>query len=119
MVTVNSDFWGPGYSLQNANSTFRKNLARDFLRRFNLKDRELLRTLTGAAAGSTATKTVKRVAHSLVELGGKRTVEDLTLVNRATTAADVTDLKANILAYTSQPTTYARDKAKIGSPEWN
>lgn len=56
--------------------------------------RELYDTLLGAAAGGTAALTQSRVQHSTTELGGKRTVETQTLINRATTAGDVTDTKA-------------------------
>lgn len=55
--------------------------------------RELFDTLVGAAAGGTAELTQSRVAHSTTELGGVRTIETQTLVNRATDADDVTDLK--------------------------
>jgi hypothetical protein len=115
MTTSKSDFWGGSYAQVNTNSTMRKWEARLLSRRMNLKDRELVRTLLGAAAGSTATKTYKRIVHSLTELGGKRLMETVTLVGRATTSADVTNLNAKIFAFASTPTTYAYDKARQGT----
>lgn len=60
------------------------------------KAKALLAALIGAAAGGTATGTTARVEGitSVNGLGGKRNVETVTAVNRATTAADVTALKA-------------------------
>lgn len=112
MSTVSySPTWGGSYSPVNNNQPMRKLVAQRLNVVGFMKDRELLRTLLGAAAGSTATKTRSRVAHSTTELGGKRTIETQTLVNRATTSGDVTDLKAALLAYDSKPaaTTYPRD----------
>lgn len=115
MTTSKSDFWGGSYAQYNVNSTMRKGIARVLDRRMNRKDRELMRVLLGAVAGTTATKQYKRIVHSLTELGGKRLMETVSLVNRATTAADDTDLSANILAYSSRPTTYPKDKARLGT----
>lgn len=78
--------------------------------------RELFRALTGAVAGTVATKTITRVQASS-ELGGKRAIETQTLVNRATTAADVTEFKDNFLAMTGK-TTYGSSPVanKDGNP---
>jgi hypothetical protein len=76
--------------------------------------REILRTLDGAVAGTTATKGLGRV-ESNVELGGKRTIENESLVNRATTAADVTETKADLLSLSAR-TTMASPANKDGNP---
>jgi hypothetical protein len=55
--------------------------------------RELLDELIGATAGATALVAVKRVAHSTTELGGLRTIETRDMINRATAAADRTQLR--------------------------
>jgi hypothetical protein len=60
---------------------------------------KLLIATIGAAAGGTATATYSRVAPSVLSsdpsmYGGLRSIETKTLINRATTAADVTALKA-------------------------
>lgn len=111
-ITVKADFWGNNFAFIQDQSNFRKIIARMFNLKENRRDRALLNSLVGAAAGSNATATLKRVQHSRTELGGKRVIETETLVNRNTTAQDVTDLKAKILAYRSQPVSYPTDKAK-------
>ena len=57
---------------------------------------EILLTLTGAAAGSTALVANKRVQHSTSELGGVRTIETENKINRVTTSADVTAMSAMV-----------------------
>lgn len=63
--------------------------------------RRVMRVLNGAAPGSTATETYSRVAaatpFNTLSGGGARTVETVTEVNRATTAADVTYVNTNII----------------------
>ena len=66
----------------------------------------LLFTLIGAAAGGTATKTYARVSTpvgpnqtvpttvSVVDMGGLVPIETVTVINRVTTAADITYLKS-------------------------
>lgn len=115
MTTSKSAFWGDSYAQVNTNSTMRRGIARLFNQKMNQKDRELIRTLLGAVAGTTATKQYKRVVHSQTELGGKRLTETVTLVNRATVAGDTTDLKAKLFAFSSRPTTYPKDKARLGT----
>lgn len=81
-----------------------------------LASREIMRTLLGAAAGATATKQLKRVEPN-VELGGKRTIETETLVNRVTTAGDVTQMLADFLSLSAR-TTYGSSPVanKDGNP---
>ena len=54
------------------------------------KRKGLMLALNGAAVGGAASVNRKRVAHSLTELGGVRTIENNYLVNRNTAAADET-----------------------------
>lgn len=79
--------------------------------------RELLHTLIGATAGGTAAMTHKRVrAERDLEanvLGGARTIETYTSINRATTAGDVTALK-NAVELPSRVTSYPADAAGNG-----
>jgi len=56
--------------------------------------RELLDTTIGAAAGSAASLTYKRVKHNTSELGGVRQVETRSVISRNSSAGDVTTLKA-------------------------
>lgn len=84
----------------------------------------LIANLLGNAAGDTVSATYARVAGStdtashlpadVVTLGGARTIETVTDVNRATTAADVTELKrwfsnALLSRNITQPTVYGAD----------
>lgn len=80
-------------------------------------EREILRTLDGAVAGAVATKTRARITNS-TELGGLRTVENVNLVNRATTAADVTRTKRDLLslsAITTMASPFNGDRNPLGT----
>lgn len=110
-IVVKSDFWNDSYSFIQDQSSFRKQIARLFDRKQLRKDRELIVELLGAAAGETASATLKRVEHSTTELGGLRTIETETLVSRATTAGDDTELTADYFTYSSRPSTYPTDRA--------
>lgn len=65
--------------------------------------RATMLALDGVVAGSAATKTNSRIAAD-VELGGKRTIETETLINRNTVAADVTEINADLLTLTTRTT---------------
>lgn len=110
-ITVKSDFWGDSYAFIKSKSSLREVIAQLLNVKSMRSDRALLSTLLGASAGSTATATLKRISHSQTELGGVRPVETETLVNRATTAADDTELTAALLTFNSQANAYPVDKA--------
>ena len=63
--------------------------------------RERMETLNGVAAGSTASKLNKRIV-AAEELGGVRATENETLVNRATTAGDQTEINEDVLALSTK-----------------
>ena len=63
--------------------------------------RELMLTLNGVAAGQAALATRSRIAAS-EELGGARTIETETFVDRVSAAADVTDIAADLLSLSSK-----------------
>lgn len=65
--------------------------------------RQIMRTLDGVVAGSTATKTLSRIENN-IELGGKRVVETETLISRATVAGDITIINADVLSLTARTT---------------
>lgn len=65
--------------------------------------REIMFVLTGAAPGATATKNYT-VVGAREELGGLRPIDTSVLVNRATTAADVTEIQSEILRYATKGT---------------
>lgn len=65
--------------------------------------RAVMFALLGAAPGGAALKTRARVSPS-TELGGVRAIETINLVNRVTTAADVTELKFDLLQQSANST---------------
>lgn len=83
---------------------------------------ELFDSLIGAASGGTAAATHKRVSGESVtpvqvgQMGGARTIETVTDINRATTAADITALKEMTFGVKARPATYARDLSGNGGP---
>lgn len=61
--------------------------------------RRVMRALLGASVGGTATETVARVSAPAGltqnnQLGGARAIDTITIINRATTAADLTAMQA-------------------------
>jgi hypothetical protein len=68
-----------------------------------LANRAIMVALMGVAPGATATKNYTRVAAS-AELGGVRAIETQALVNRVTTAADVTEMVTDYLTMTTRTT---------------
>lgn len=107
-VTVKGGFWGElgGLTLFNRN-TLNRRIARLFGRPSMRKQKELALELNGAAPGATALATHKRITareNAEGQLGGKRTIETVTDVNRNTTAADETQIDVEILTYDLDPT---------------
>ena len=99
MPTYNSPLFDNSFPLRTTKFAGDRVLANMF--RGADKRAALMKALNGAAAGGTATATRKRVQHSQSELGGKRTIETFTLINRATTATDET-IGDTILSPTSR-----------------
>jgi hypothetical protein len=75
--------------------------------------RRVMTTLLGAVAGTTATQTKKQVQHVTGAPGGVVPIETINLVNRATTAADITAFNA-LFFRTHYPATYAPDLSGNG-----
>lgn len=82
------------------------------IERGQLAQRAIMVALMGVAPGATATKTIGRVV-AAVELGGLRPTEVQTLVNRATTAADVTEMTTDYLTLTTRTTFGASPPANL------
>jgi hypothetical protein len=79
----------------------------------------LLNVTIGAVAGTTATKSRARVKHNsggAGDNGGKMQTETFTPINRASTAGDVTALKALFAGVRKQPSPYPRDLSGNGGP---
>jgi hypothetical protein len=78
--------------------------------------RARMSALDGVVPGSAATKTYTRVV-AAEELGGVRAIETQTLINRNTTAADVTMIEADINTYRTRNTFGANPPANLdGNP---
>ena len=98
-------------------------IARLFKHETQREAKAALLALIGAAAGGTATSTYKRVSTptgpsattpvpmQLDALGGNRTIDTVTVINRATTAGDISylkdlfdgDLSASSITYPTDP----------------
>lgn len=74
---------------------------------------QLFYTLLGAATGVTATKTKKQVQGQTGSPGGPQIIETITLVNRATTAADLAAFQA-LLLRSPAPASYIADLSGNG-----
>lgn len=101
VATIKGGFWETNgvaaLSSMQGVGPWRRTVAQAFGKKGLLGSRELFRVLTGAVAGTNATKTYSRIQAS-TELGGKRVVETETLVNRVTAAGDVTEFRHDFLA---------------------
>jgi hypothetical protein len=82
----------------------RSDAAKQLGTRTNYALRQIMYVTAGAAPGATATYTYPLINASTSELGGKRVVVQTSLVNRATTAADVTEYKNDILRWSTRTT---------------
>jgi hypothetical protein len=119
-ATVKGGFWPENgvSSLTGASTTNaqKRRAATALATKGNRALRELAETLNGAAAGSAALKTQGRIEAN-VELGGKRTIESETLVNRNTTTADRDELNSDVFSLTSKTTFGASPPAnRDGNP---
>lgn len=85
---------------------------------------ELFDTLVGAAPGSTALAQSRKVQAETVtptqlgQMGGNRAIETRNHINRATTAADVTEIKSYVFGVRRRPATYVRDLSGNGGPTY-
>jgi hypothetical protein len=95
-----------------------RNLVANHMRKYGMaKDRAILNVLIGATAGSTATLSRSRVTATAggENLGGSRAIESASIINRATTAADVTAMKDYLSNIDDRKPTYAVDLAGNGA----
>lgn len=113
--------YGQPYALTGSRDDTRRVVAMAFERRA-LRDLSAIAiALNGAAPGGNATATYKAVtaqAYQGVDMGGIRPIGTNTLVNRNTTAADVTALNA-LFDGIFAPTSYPADKGGGGGGKLN
>jgi hypothetical protein len=110
-----SDMWGPdGHSLLVGKSPRRSGLSVIFAHRFGRAFGAIIKQLVNGNVGGTATATHTRILAKEADgsFSGARTIETVNLVNRATTAADQTEISNVISRDTSA---YTRDLSGNGS----
>jgi len=116
--------FGENYSLLIDKNPLRKRLARVMRRKSNLVLGEVLTTaLADSTPASTASVSRKRVDAGTADPGnptvngGKRVIENESLINRAITSADIADINLLIAGGSeakTAPATYAVDKSGNG-----
>jgi hypothetical protein len=90
---VKSAFWNDNYPGPiSERNLLEPRIGRALNRPGNRVLKELFLTLVDGAVGDTALASHKQIKHSTTELGGLRTIETVTDINRATVAADITKL---------------------------
>lgn len=105
-ATVLGGFWptnGVSSMTQYGKGGQRRIIAEILNKKSNLALRALMVALDGVAPGAATAKTLTRVANS-TELGGVRTIETETLINRVSAAGDVTNINADLLTLTTRTT---------------
>ena len=123
--TAYSNFWNDSYSLLVAKPSARKRLHRFALNTRSMrKQKELMLTLNGAAAGSAAADSYSRVQHArangyagqgAANGGGLVSIETVTIVAANTAAADKTDIDTMLTTEgKSQVATYPTDASGNG-----
>ena len=103
-MVMYSTFWGlatGSYSLQNNRPSSNRKMTHMHRSQNQRVNKALLLGLLGATSGSNVTDTRNRIQAiqtigSIDNRGGKRVIETVSLINRNTTAADVTAMKALI-----------------------
>ena len=121
-ITSSAGFWGvisDQYALSANKPGFQASISRALGRSAFRGNREILRTLLGAATGNAASDTYKRAEAPVgltasQQLGGSRTIETVTVVSRNTTAADLTYMQAMTDRFFIAPITYVADLAGNG-----
>ena len=112
-----SEFWGPkanDYSLLVNKDPMRNQIKRQVNTEGFRVNSNLFNSLIGATSGSgTGAITNKRVGAPGAIDGGKRTIDTVSVINRNTTAADVTSLKEMTFNVKRSPT-YPRDRSGNG-----
>lgn len=96
-----------------------RNLARILARKNGFRKlRELFDTLIGAASGGTAAASFARIEND-ADNGGVRTIETVSVINRASTADDITALKEIVVNVKRYPDPYVVDASGNGGPAFN
>jgi hypothetical protein len=114
LSTGGTDAAANGYVYNNGITQGDSDLARIFRNGAKgLVLRRLMTTLLGAGVGATATENKKQIKWEQGSPGGLIPIETVPLVNRATTAADVTAING-LLFRSVSPVTYVADASGNG-----
>lgn len=115
-ATVLGGFWpaqGVGTLTQvNGEGAGRRKVRRELGEQTLWKLRALMAALNGVAPGATALKVIGRITPT-EELGGLRPIANVTIINRATTAGDVTEIATDVLSYATLNTFGANPPANL------
>lgn len=115
-VSGYSSFWGNpanSYQLLVNKAGVMAGASRVLARQGMRELRALMLALNGASAGGTASRTVSRVLHSTN--GGAKSIETVTVINRATTANDKSFVDDVLNRFTNAaPSSYPVDASGVG-----
>ena len=104
VATVLGGFWpqqGVGTYTQVSGRGEERRIVRQSLGGMGLlRERAIMTALNGVAPGAVASKTIGRITET-GELGGLRPIAAVSLINRVTTSADVTEIQNDLLSETT------------------
>lgn len=100
------------------NAKDHRRIAQELSHKKNMEMRGLIDTLVGVAPGATAAVHYYEIEPN-VDMGGRRNIIDSLIINRATTAQDVTDIKETITSLSTDTFTpnpvYNGDRNPLGT----
>lgn len=99
------------------NAKDHRRIAQELSHKKNLEIRGLIDALVGVAPGATALVNYYEIQPA-VDMGGIRAIAPSVIINRATTAADVTDIKETITTLssdTTMPSPFNGDRNPLGT----
>lgn len=109
VAVVKGGYWAQYQSVLSSidvattNAKDHRRIAQELSHKKNLEARAIIDALLGVAPGATALANYYEIQPA-VDMGGIRVVAPTALINRATTSADVTDMKETITTLSSDTT---------------
>lgn len=109
VASVKGGYWSQFQSVLTSidvattNAKDHRRIAQELSHKKNLEARAIIDALLGVAPGATALANYSEIQPA-VDMGGIRVVAPSVIINRATTAADVTDMKETITSLSSDTT---------------
>lgn len=111
-----NNVYGANHSLINARQNLQMRIAKLFAREGMRSEASIIKALTGSAVGGAALEQRRRVVVTpaqAMDQGGRRATEVVNVINRVTTAADLTAIDAG-LDQRFAPTVYPVDRSGMG-----